>query len=485
MSHLNPTLSPMKLKPSFGLWTSVSIIIGSVIGSGIFMKPATMAAQLGSPELLIAVWIGAGIISLFGALSIAELAALMPDTGGLYVYFRKIYGEFFAFIFGWACFIVINTAAVASIAYICGTYAEYFISLPSLSYEAARSIDLYIPFIGHIYPLENIGVKGITILVMLLLSVLNYVSTRAGGKLTLIVTALKLVAIFLIIAGLLFSPSGDVSYFFWDSATVQLSGWALVASIIAASSGAFWGYDGWINITYVAGEVKDPQRNIPKSLFIGIAACIMTYVLINLAFLFVLNIDGVAASTMVASEAAMVITGVIGGGIVALLVFLSTAGTTQSNILATTRISYAMAEKGNFFRVFGKIHPRFGTPGNAIMIHAIWTSILVLSGSFDMLTDMVIFMSYIFYAMGALGVFILRNRMPEVVRPYSVWGYPVVPGIFVVVVIFFLVVTLSNDITNYMQGTSPVINSVLGLILTATGIPLYFYFRKKHNQVPV
>ena len=475
----------MKLKPTFGLWTSVSIIIGSVIGSGIFMKPATMAAQLGSPELLIAVWIGAGIISLFGALSIAELATLMPDTGGLYVYFQKIYGEFFAFLFGWACFIVINTAGVASIAYICGTYAEYFIRLPVLSPEAARGIDLYIPFIGHIFPLENLGVKAITILVVLLLSILNYVSTKAGGKLTLIVTSLKMVAIFLVIVALLFSPSGDASYFLKDSASIQLTGWALVAGIIAATSGAFWGYDGWVNITYVAGEVKDPQRNIPKSLFIGIAACILTYVLINMAFIYVLNIDGVAASTMVASDAAKVITGVVGGGIVALLVFISTAGTTQSNILATTRISYAMAEKGNFFRIFGKVHPVFGTPGNAIMIHAVWTSILVLSGSFDMLTDMVIFMSYIFYAMGAIGVFILRKRMPEVVRPYKVLGYPVVPGVFVLVVGFFLIVTLSNDISNYIQGRSPVINSVLGLILTATGIPLYFYFRKKHNQIPV
>src|SRR5688572_8035141 len=178
----------MKLNTSFGLWAAISIVIGSIIGSGIFMKPATMAAQLGSPELLITVWIVAGIITLFGALGNAELAAMMPETGGQYVFFQKMYGDFFAFLYGWSGFAVINTAGVASIAYICGTYTEYFIDLPRLGVDAEKAIDIYIPFIGHIFPFENIGVKVVTILVVLILTLVSYRSTKAGGKLLVAVT---------------------------------------------------------------------------------------------------------------------------------------------------------------------------------------------------------------------------------------------------------------------------------------------------------
>ena len=195
----------MTLKRTLGLSTAISIVIGSIIGSGIFMKPATMAAQLGSPELLIVVWIVAGVITLFGALSTAELAAMMPETGGSFVYYKKIYGDFFAFLYGWTGFAVINTAGVASIAYVCGNYVEYFIELPRLPLASEKSFDVFIPFIGHLYPLQNLGVKSVTILIVILLTIINYRSTKAGGKLLVWFTFLKVGAIALVFFGILFS----------------------------------------------------------------------------------------------------------------------------------------------------------------------------------------------------------------------------------------------------------------------------------------
>ncbi len=254
-----------KLKPSFGLWASVSIVIGSIIGSGIFMKPASMASQLGSPELLIVVWIVAGIITLFGALSNAEVATMFPETGGQYVFFQKMYGEFFAFLYGWSGFAVMNTAGVASIAYVFGTYVEYFFQLPRLPFGTENSIDIYIPFIGHIYPLQNIGVKSVTVVVVKFLSAVNSRSSKLGGNVSVIITVLKIAAIAMVIGGLLFSGAGDSSHFFQNSLSVHPQGWALLGALVAATSGAFWGYDGWNNIGFVAGEIKNPQLNIPKS----------------------------------------------------------------------------------------------------------------------------------------------------------------------------------------------------------------------------
>ena len=408
---------------------------------------------------------------------------MFPETGGHYIYLQKMYGDFIAFLYGWAGFAVVNTAGVASIAYVFGTYLEYFIQLPRLSEVQEKSIDIYIPLIGHIFPLHNIGVKAVTILLVLFLTMINYRSTRAGGKLLASITFLKVVAIGLVILGLLFSGKGDVQHLFQDSTVVNLTGWALVGGIIAAFSGAFWGYDGWNNITFVGGEIKDPQRNIPRSLLIGILVCIVIYVLVNIAYLYVMPIDSVAGSSMVASDASQIAFGVIGGGLIALLVLLSTLGTTHGNILATTRITYAMSSDKKFFTSLGEVHPRFGTPANAVLVHGIWTSVLVLSGSFDTLTDMLIFLSFFFYGLITLGLFILRRKLPLASRPYKVIGYPFVPAIFVLFTLFFLVITLYNDISNYANGKTEIINSIFGIVLTVIGIPLYWYFKRIKKPV--
>jgi basic amino acid/polyamine antiporter, APA family len=471
-----------KLTPTLGLWTSISLVVGGIIGSGIFMKPAVMASQLGSPYLLVGVWILAGVITLFGALSNAEVAAMIPETGGQFIFFQRMYGEFVAFLYGWAAFAVFNTAGVASIAYVLGTYVEYFIELPRFSSAVEQGIHVHIPLIGTMYPLENIGVKSVTIFIVLILTLINYRSTRSGGDIQVVFTALKVVAMILIVGGLCFSGKGDFNNFFSSSSHIHPQGWALIGAVVAALSGAFWGYDGWNNITFVAGEIKNPQRNIPKSLLFGIVICILIYTAITLAYLYVLPIDVVAKSAMVASDAAAVVMGTIGGGLIALMVIISTFGTTNGNILATSRVSFAMAQEKRFFPWVGHIHPKFNTPGNALLLHGVYTSLLVLSGSFDMLTDMLIFVSWLFYGLSAAGIFILRKKMPNAERPYKVWGYPVVPAIFVLFTVFFLVLTLAADIGNYLSGKSAIINSLFGLLLTALGIPLYWYFKKKYHN---
>jgi basic amino acid/polyamine antiporter, APA family len=472
-------MSTARLQPTIGLWTSISLVVGGIIGSAIFMKPAVMAAQLGSPELLIVVWVVAGIITLFGALSNAEVAAMIPETGGQFVFFKYMYGDFVAFIYGWSAFAVFNTAGVASIAYVLGTYTEYLVALPRFDVAFEKSVFLQIPFIGFIFPLENIGVKSVTIIVILLLTWVNHRSTRIGGDIQVIFTALKVLAIVLIIGTFFTSSHGKIANIFTDSSLIIPSGWALVGGLVAALSGAFWGYDGWNNITFVAGEIKNPQENIPKSLFVGIVVCIVTYALINIAYVYILPIDVVANSSLVGAQAAEVVLGGIGAALIAIMVIVSTFGTTNGNVLATARVSFAMAQDGNFFRSLGKVHPRFNTPSNALIVHGIYTSLLVLSGSFDMLTDMLIFVSWLFYGMSAAGVFVLRFKMKNTPRPYRVWGYPIVPGIFVAFTFFFLITTLITDVYRYSIGESQLINSLFGLLLTAIGIPFYFYFKSK------
>ena len=337
------------LAPTLGLWTSISLVVGGIIGSAIFMKPAVMASQLGSPELLIAVWVLAGVITMFGALSNAEVAAMIPETGGQFIFFKLMYGDFISFLYGWAAFAVFNTAGIASIAYVLGTYTEYFIDLPRFSAEVEQAIRLNIPLIGSIFPLENIGVKGVTILVIIGLTFVNVRSTRFGGDIQVLFTVLKVLAMIFLVFGLFFSKEGNISNLFENSSVINPTGWALVSALVVATSGAFWGYDGWNNITFVAGEIKNPQKNIPKSLFVGLSICIAIYACISIAYLYVLPVDQMAKSPMVGSDAAAVVMGSVGGAIIAAMVIVSTFGTTNGNVLATARVTFAMAREKRFF----------------------------------------------------------------------------------------------------------------------------------------
>jgi basic amino acid/polyamine antiporter, APA family len=467
-----------ELKRNLSLKTTIAIVVGGVIGSGIFMKPALMGSQLGCPLLLLSVWVVAGIITLFGALSNAEVAAMFPETGGQYIFFEKMYGKGFAFLYGWAAFAVFNTAGNASIAYVFSTYTDALLHLPQFSTATAQSITLYIPFVGTFFPLQNIGVKLLTIFLIILLTAVNHFSLKQGGALQRVLTTLKVIAIVILVGGLLFSGKGSLANIA-TNATTMPHGMALVSAYMAAIAGAFWAYDGWNNITFIAGEIKQPQKVIPKSLLVGLGFCIIIYALINLAYVYVLPINKLANSLFVAADAAAVVWGSVGVIIISLMVALSTAGAANASILATSRATFVLSGGSKWFGWIGKVHRKNNTPSNALWLNAVWACLLTLSGSFDMLTDMLIFVTWFFYGMSALGVFVLRKKLSHLSRAYKVWGYPIVPLIFVLFVLFFLCSTLYTDIVNYNSGKAPVINSVLGIIITCTGIPIYLLSRYK------
>jgi len=470
------------LSRKIGLWSATSIVIGSIIGSSIFMKPATMAAQLGSPVMILVVWVVSGIVSMFGAMAYAELGTMFPETGGQYIYLRYAFGDFIAYLYGWSSIIVINTASIAAIAFVCASYAGYFIPLPHYSLATEHSVIFHIPLVGDILPLQNFGVKLLAIGIILVLTLINYLSVRLGNTVQFIATVLKTAVILLLVFGILFSGKGSTQNFITDSPDFHLSGWKLLAAFMAATTGAFAAYDGWNNLSMVGGEIKDPGKNITRSLIMGLWICIIVYVLVSLAYMYVLPIDIMAKSPLVASEAAAVVMGTAGGTIIAILIVVSTFGTTSVNLFTNSRVIFAMAETKTFFKMAAKVHPKFRTPGNSIIILGVWSCLLVLSGSFDILADMFIFMGWVFYGLVITGLFILRKKMPLAERPYKAWGYPIVPIIFVLFTVIYIATTLYSDISNYVSGKSPIINSVFGLLLTATGIPLYFYFRRKKPE---
>ena len=244
----------------------------------------------------------------------------------------------------------------------------------------------------------------------------------------------------------------------------------------------FFAYDGWVNITFVAGEIKQPQKNIPKSLFTGVLTCIVIYVLVNQAYLYVMPLESIAASSLVAADAMTIAMGSIAGAVIAALIVICTLGAINGNTLATARVTYAMGKDKTFLPWTGKEHKRFQTPGNALVLHCVWICMFIITGSFDMLADMMVFMTWIFYGLGAVGIFILRKKMASAERPYKIWMHPFVTVLYIAFTAFFLGATIYNDVTNYLAGTQPVVNSLLGLLITALGIPFYFYYRRKKKN---
>ncbi len=463
-------------------FTALSIVVGAMIGSGIFKKPAFMANELGSPELMILVWVVAGVITFFGAITNAEVASMLPKTGGQFIFFREMYGDLTGFLYGWAMFSVVQCGSIASITYVFSEYFEYFIQLPRFAPEIEKSVVLFIPGIGKIFPLMDFGVKSMTIATILLLSTMNYFGVKFGGRIADIFTTAKVIAIGLLITFCFVFADGAVSNFTTDIPNFTYGTAGMIGAIIAALSAAFWAFDGWNNITYIAGEVKNAQRNIPRALALGMIIVIGVYILINLAFLYVLPVTEMAGSKLVAADATRKAIGYTGGGLVAAFVMISAFGTSNGSIMASSRIYYAMAQKNLFFNTMGQFHKKFKTPANALILQAIWASILVISGSFDNLTDMLIFVSWIFYTMGAAGIFVLRKKMPDAERPFKVPLYPVIPIIFILFSSAFVVITLINDISNYRSGNTEIINSLFGLALVAIGIPFYVYFKSKSGK---
>ena len=470
--------SASNLRPTLGLYTTVSLVVGGMIGSGIFRNPSTMASILHSPELLLGVWVVAGVVTMFGALTNAEVAGLIPATGGQYEYFRAMYGDFVAYMYGWALFAVIQTGSIASISFVFSEYFAQLFPLWQLPRSLVESYAVSLPF-GTIYPLDNIGVKLLTFSLVGVLTFVNTRGVREGGVIQAVFTTAKVLAILALVAAAFLFGDGSFSHVTAEASTPPPVGMALLLALAMAMNKALWSYDGWNNITYVAGEVRQPQRTIPRSLMIGTATTMTVYILINVAYLYILPIDALSASTSVAADVARIVMGPIGLTFVAVAVMISTLGTSNGTILASARVYYAMAKDGLFFRSVARVHPTHNTPSTSLWWQWAWTSVLIFSGTFDMLTDMLIFVSWGFYGLGAYGIFILRRTMPDAPRPYKTWGYPFVPVVFIVFAAGFLVFTVWSDIRNYINGDAPIINALYGMIMLAAGAPLYARFRRR------
>ncbi len=487
----NEAKKPVELLREIGLIAAVAFAIGSVIGSGIFKKPGLMASQLESPLLLLLVWIVAGLMTLFGVLSIAEISSMFPQAGGQYIYFNKSYGEFSGYLYGWAVFIVIQTGSIASIAYVFSDSLGYFFKFPRLG-PAWEAFALHIPWVGDITPFKFIGLKGCTILLILFLTVVNYLGVRLGSVVQVIFTALKIAVILAIVALAFTFGHGNLANF--TQSAVSFSGGTapVFLAFIVAMAGAFWSYDGWINITYVAGEIKNPQKNLPRAMIIATVVFISVYLMINLAYFYIIPAKVMGArylaaettgqSYLVATDVASSFLGGWGGSLIAIAIMISTFGTVNGTLMMSARVYYAMAKEKLFFRRLQTVHPRFRTPGPSLIVQGVWTSILILSGTFDQLTDMLIFVSWIFYAAAAFSVIVLRRKMPDHERPYHVWGYPVIPVLFIIFAMIYVVFTFYSDVSNYVSGRAPLINSLFGLLLVALGIPGYLYWKRRKNK---
>jgi APA family basic amino acid/polyamine antiporter len=461
-----------QLVRSLGLFSAFLLTVSSVIGSGIYKKVAPMSAELGSPTLVMICWMLAGLITICGALSNAEVAGMLADSGGEYVYFKKIYNRFFAFLFGWSSFTAIRSASAASIAYVFAMSFNSFIALPELPSFIA-DISLF----GIFTPFDNFGVKALAIVLIWALSYVNYRGLKLGEGLSNAVLILVVASIFLIIILGLALGGGSMTNFLTSSSRHTMQNWwnpSFIQSMFVAMLAAFWAYEGWAPIGYLGGEIKDANRNLPLALIFGVLFVMAVYVTINFTYLYVLPIDTIidtyqSQNTIAAVNVIGSFLGSTGIFFMLLVILLTTFGATNSTLLTPPRLYYAMSKEGLFFKGASYIHPEFNTPSTAIFIQAIWASVLVLSGSFDQLTDMLVFASFIFYGATTLGLFILRATMPDAPRPYKAWGYPVVPALFILFCIALITITILSRPRE----------AGIGLSLMLAGVPFYWYWNKK------
>lgn len=458
-----------KLNKSLGIKLVVVVVVGNIIGSGVYKKVAPMAAQLHSSGWVLVCWVLGGIITLFGALSNAEVAGLLADTGGEYAYFKKIYNRFFAFMFGWSLFAVIQTAAVSSLAYVFAQSLHSIIQLPPVF---ASFADMKVA--GIFYPFADFNVKLAAIVLIIVLSWINTRGIRAGANVSTAILVMVFGGIAIVVAAGISSGHGHLATAIDFHTTNNTP--VTISAIFTAMLSAFWAYQGWASIGFVGGEIQDAKRSIPRGITTGVFIIIALYLTVNATYLSILSIPALeeiykAGNQIAAVEAVKMFWGNGGALFISILILITTLGCTNATILSSSRPTYAMAREGLFFKKTALLNDAH-VPGNSLWYHCVWSCLLVLSGSFDQLTDMVIFAVFIYYGATTLGVFILRKKMPDAPRPYKVWGYPVVPAI----VVMFCVALLYNTISTKPREAG------IGMALMLTGVPLYFWFKKNNPQ---
>ncbi len=433
-------MSDQNLKKSITFSQAISIVVGIIIGSGIFLKTGDIFQNAGSPYMGILAWFIGGIITLTSALTVSEIASAIPETGGLYTYLKVLYGDIWAFLLGWVQTIIVYPASSAALAIAFSIFSTFFI------------------------PLTDMEQKLLSIFILLFVVIINIISTKFGGIIQLISTIGKLVPIIAIIAfGLIKGTANDFSFI--GNTTAPSLGFG------AAILGTLWAYDGWAGVTTIAGEMNNPSKELPKAIILGVSSVIGVYVIFNLALLKVMPMDAIIKSSKPASDAATILFGQGGAIFITSGILVSVFGTLNGYILTGARIPLAMADRGQlpFSNFLKQINPKFNTPTNSLILITILSILYILSGSFNTLTDLTVFTLWIFFVMAVFGIFILRKRKDIKRAAYRVPFYPIVP----------LIGILGGSYILYSTLLSSTINSLIGIGITLLGLPFYFYLKNK------
>ncbi len=482
------SINKYDLVRGLGLVAAVSIIIGNVIGTGVFLKARVMTCNVGDPTWVMIAWIAAGILSLAGALTYAELAAMKPEAGGEYVFLRDAYGKIWSFLYGWMLIFVGKTGAQASVAVVFAIGLNDFLGGKLKQTLISQNI------FGYQYELTSLQL--IAVLMIIIFTVVNCASVIFSGRIATVLTFVKVGLIaFVGIGAFIWVTGGTFEHFSMINEGGKCEGvneavkygsasYSFIGGFAAAMLGALWGYDGWNNLTLVAGEIKNPGKNIPIALIGGTVVIILLYVFVHFAYFYVLDPTSIASVSKDSSVAKEVVSRFFGGDIAtyatgfAVSLFtvglmLSSIGTLHTSILTGARVPYAMAKDGLMFESVGRLSEKTRVPVYALIFQGVWASLLALSGSFDTLTDYVIFGSWIFYALVTSSVFVFRKKYPDAIRPYKAFGYPVVPFLFLLVAGWLLINTMISTPTQ----------SFAGIFLILLGLPVYYYLINRNKKI--
>ncbi|MBA2562375.1 MAG: amino acid permease [Chitinophagaceae bacterium] len=453
-----------------GLATGILMVAGIMIGSGVFKKIAPMSALGLNGTYILAAWIVAGIITMFGAFTIAGLATMTTESGGQYEYLRLMFGNFISFLFGWSVFTIIGSAAIAALAFIFSQSVNALLPVPE-PFHALKDISIA----NFIYPFAGSGIKIFAITSIILLTWVNYRGTKKGAALNNVFTFAKIFGILaLILLGLSFSTSAPIATVDKIGITdaSSLKGTMLFSAFFSAMLSAFWAYDGWINVAYLTGEIKNPKRNVPVAIITGVSIVIILYVLVNYAYMKVLPLKELAAigeNEIIASAVAGSIMGSTGKMLITILVMVSSFGALNAIIIAYPRLYYKMALEKVFFKNAANVHPTYRTPYISLIYSMLWSSVLVITGTFDLLTDLIIFASFLFYGLLSWGLIKMKRKKIITAR---VVGYPVIP---MIIILFSFALTINTVIIQPKQ-------SAIGMLLVLSGIPFYYYFRRRNEN---
>ncbi len=457
----------LELIRGLGAWASGAIVVGTMIGTGIFLKPAEMAREGRTVSIVFAAWIVGAILSLFGALSFAELGAAIPEAGGEYAYLRRAFGPAWGFLFGWMHAIVGRPSSLSSIAAGLMRFMSFLLPIVAVP---IFTLHIAIPGLaGWIKPYDFVftWAQPLAVLWIVGMTAINYLGVRLGGAVQVFLTAIKIMSVVIVIAVAFFAPAGPprAPDPFWPHA---LNG-GIFGAFLATLAAALWAYDGWEDLNLVGSEVENPQRNFPRAMFGGVTLVAAIYLLFSAACLKVLPFSAVASSPHIASDVVQHVAGPAAAAWITIAMIISALGTMNSSVLSGARPAYAMARDGIFFKIADGVHPKYRTPGRALIFQCVLASLMALTGTFEELTNLFIFAGWIFYGLAVVALFRLRRTEPDMPRPYRCWGYPVVPAIFVVGAI-----ALTLNIWIDRPGRSS-----LGLLLILAGLPFYRYWSRK------